>query len=139
MGMFDKEPSIDSNKLEFKTRSEAFTWMLDYQIRKGVDPMAASEKANEFAEMFAKNMGLPLVQEPELKGVDKYISMAEKIGNYLEAHPKVIEYGIPVLTFVAGLFTGKKVEEHDDHHKPPYQSIQDPSFGNEHVDLDKLD
>lgn len=136
--MFDKEPPIDSNKLDFKTRSEAFVWMLDYQIRKGIDPMSASEKANEFAEMFAKNMGLPLVLEPELKGVDKYISMAEKIGTYLEKHPKVIEYGIPALTFVAGLFTGKKVEDLEDH-KREYKSVQNPDFAQgDNVNLDDL-
>lgn len=53
-------------------------------------------------------MGIPLKIEPEPQGVDKYLSMATKIANYIEEHPKVVEYGVPALTFVAGLFTGKK-------------------------------
>ena len=70
--------------------------------------MEAAQKANEFADIFAKNMGIPLKIEPEPQGVDKYLSMATKIANYIEEHPKVVEYGVPALTFVAGLFTGKK-------------------------------
>lgn len=84
--------------------------------------LSMKSQANEFAEIFATNMGIPLKVVPEPKGVDKYLSMAEKIGTYIEEHPKVVEYGIPALTFVAGLFTGKKVEQAEDN-SHPYQSI----------------
>lgn len=118
MGVFQqKKPQTE---MKFSTRSEAFSYMLMYMIEeKHADPLEAAQKANEFADIFAQNMGIPLKQEPELKGVDKYLSMATKIANYIEEHPKVVEYGIPAVTFVAGLFTGKKVEQitdEDEHH-----------------------
>ena len=113
----------DKVKLEFQTRAEAFNFMLNYLVSdKGMDPLEASERADKFAEIYASNIGVPVQKEPELKGVDKYISIAEKIGSYLEAHPKILDYGIPALTFVAGLFTGKKVEEHE---QPEYQSVRE--------------
>lgn len=108
MGLFDKSTNLPTH-ISFSTRSEAFTYMLNYLIsEKKMEPMEAAKQANEFAEIFATNMGIPLKVVPEPKGVDKYLSMAEKIGTYIEEHPKVVEYGIPALTFVAGLFTGKK-------------------------------
>lgn len=122
MGLFDKSTNLPTH-ISFSTRSEAFTYMLNYLIsEKKMEPMEAAKQANEFAEIFATNMGIPLKVVPEPKGVDKYLSMAEKIGTYIEEHPKVVEYGIPALTFVAGLFTGKKVEQAEDNSRP-YQSI----------------
>lgn len=127
-----KGPQVD---MKFTTRSEAFSYMLMYMIEeKHADPLEAAQKANEFADIFAKNMGIPLKIEPEPQGVDKYLSMATKIANYIEEHPKVIEYGVPAFTFIAGLFTGKKVEQAiDDHNTPNAGHIQ-----HEEIDFDKI-
>lgn len=114
-------------EMRFSTRAEAFSYMLVYMTEeRNADPLEAAKKANEFADIFAQNMGIPLKQEPELKGVDKYLSMATKIANYIEEHPKLVEYGIPAVTFVAGLFTGKKVEQAADGNTPPAQPQQPP-------------
>lgn len=115
---------MENTKFEARDRAEAFTYMLNKLIGEGTDPLEAAKKANEFAEIFAVNMGIPLNPEPKLQGVDKYISGAEKIGKFLEEHPKIIELGIPVVTFIAGLFTGKKVEQCEDQHS--YHSIRPP-------------
>lgn len=113
ISMFQQKKPQD--ELKFATKSEAFSYMLMYMIEeKHADPLEAAQRANEFADIFAKNMGIPVNVEPEQKGVDRYLSMATKIANYIEEHPKVVEYGIPALTFVAGLFTGKKVEQSTD-------------------------
>lgn len=133
MGLFDKSTNLPTH-ISFSTRSEAFTYMLNYLIsEKKMEPMEAAKQANEFAEIFATNMGIPLKVVPEPKGVDKYLSMAEKIGTYIEEHPKVVEYGIPALTFVAGLFTGKKVEQAEDNNYP-YQSIMQGSPQNSNAE-----
>ena len=131
MMLFQKKPK----ELQFSTRAEAFNYMLSYLVdEKNVDPLEAAKQANEFAEIFAKNMGIPLVVEPEKKGIDKYLSMADKIGKYIQDNPKVIEYGVPMVTFIVGLFTGKKVEqfetkeetEHAVEHEPiDFESIPD--------------
>lgn len=122
-------PKKTPPELKFASRADAFSYMLVYMVEeKHADPLEAAKKANEFADIFAQNMGIPLKQEPELKGVDKYLSMATKIANYIEEHPKIVEYGIPAVTFVAGLFTGKKVEQitdgdNHDGQMPPHESI----------------
>ena len=108
-------------KFEFRSRAEAFHFMLQHLISKGEEPLEASKQADQFAQTFARNMGLPEVVTPPQQGIDKYISYAEKIGNYLETHPKVIEVGIPAITFIVGLFTGKKVEQNNEEE---YQTIQ---------------
>ena len=100
-----------------------------------LDTLEAAQKANEFADIFARNMGIPLKIEPEPQGVDKYLSMATKIANYIEEHPKVVEYGVPALTFVAGLFTGKKVEQVNDN---MYGQRSAPSQPQEEIDFDKI-
>lgn len=108
MSIFSKKPK----ELKFSTRAEAFNYMLSFLVEeKNVPPLDAAKQANEFAEIFATNMGLPLVIEPKKEGIDKYLSMADKIGKYIQENPKVIEYGVPAITFVFGLFTGKKVEQ----------------------------
>lgn len=108
--------------LRFSTRAEAFSYMLVYMTEeRNADPLEAAQKANEFADIFAQNMGIPLKSEPEPKGVDKYLSMATKIADYIESHPKIVEYGIPAVTFIAGLFTGKKVEQAADSNTLPAQ------------------
>lgn len=125
-------------ELKFTTRAEAFSYMLMYMTEeKHADPLEAAQRANEFADIFAKNMGIPLKVEPEPQGVDKYLSMATKIANYIEEHPKVVEYGIPALTFVAGLVTGKKAEQiADDNMFSATQPISDGCQQPKHEPID---
>ncbi len=131
-----KKPQME---LKFSTRAEAFGYMLMYMTEeKHADPMEAAQKANEFADIFAKNMGIPLKTEPELEGIDKYLDMANKVACYVEEHPKIVEYGIPAATFLAGLFAGKKVEQSEDGNMfspPPPQVGQSPK---ENLDFDKI-
>lgn len=128
--MFLSKPKKIS-EFRFSTRSDAFNYMLEYMIEEqNANPLDAAKKANEFAEIFANNNGIPLKTEPELNGVDKYISMAEKIGNYIESHPKVVEYGVPALTFIFGLFTGKKVEQFEEKEHQPQIDRQQIDFDN---------
>lgn len=121
MSIFSKKKQFET---QFKTRSEAFNAMLAYLIEdKGIEPLEAARQANEFATLFADNMGIPLKTEPELKGVDKYISIAEKIGNYAQNNPKVVELALGGITFLVGLFTGKKVEEHEQKEEEKHEPI----------------
>ena len=68
--MFNKDKEA-LKTLEFKSRAEAFNYMLTYLLsEKKIEPAEAAKQANEFAEIFAINMGIPLQVEPELNGVD---------------------------------------------------------------------
>lgn len=109
MALFGKR---DVGRLVFGSRAEAFAYMLTYQVEeKHAEPMEAAQKANEFADIYASNMGLPAKIELPKDGVEKYIQMAEKIGSYCEQHPRAIEFLTGAVTFAAGLFTGKTVEQ----------------------------
>ena len=136
MGISMFQQKKPQTELKFTTRAEAFSYMLMYMVEeKHADPLEAAQKANEFADIFASNMGIPVRIEPEQKGVDKYLSMATKIANYIEEHPKVVEYGVPALTFVAGLVTGKKVEQSVDN---TYGPRPVPPQQQENMDFDKI-
>lgn len=115
--------------MRFSSRAEAFAYMLSYQIEdKGLDPMDAAQKANEFADIMAKNMGLPQAIVPTPEGIDKYIAMAEKLGDYCDKHPKAIEILTGAITFVAGIATGKRVEQ-----------TQEPLIKVDPIDFTKID
>lgn len=121
--------TANAQDMQFITRSEAFTYMLRWQLEeRKADPMEAAERANQFAEIFAKNTGVPNKIEPEPKGVDKYMQMAEKVVCYCDEHPRVIEYVTGAATFLVGLIAGKKLEHNND-----ITPQQQP------IDFDKLD
>lgn len=120
----------ESAPLSFATRAEAFAYMLSYQLNeKHVEPMEAAKRANEFAEIFAQNMGIPTNVEPPDVGVEKVIKSVDKVMCYCEEHPKVVDYLVGAFTFAAGLFTQKAVNE-----EPPTPK---PNF--EPIDFDKID
>lgn len=92
---------------QFTTRSEAFAYMLQQQLTSGVEAMTAAKRADEFADIFAKNMQLPERIEPQPKGLDKVLMSIDKVSVWVDAHPKVVEMIVPTVTFIAGLFTAK--------------------------------
>ena len=102
--------------LRFTTKAEAFAYMLAYQLEKGKEPMEAAQQANEFADIFAVNMGILTNKEPEPEGVDRYLVSINKVVNYCEEHPKIVDFLTGAMTFAAGTFFGRKT---DDHVEPP--------------------
>lgn len=124
--MFNRKQ--EPKTMSFSTRSEAFAYMLNYQLtEKKADPMEAAKKANEFAEIFAQNMGIPTSVEPPPQGVDKVIKSVDKVMCYCEEHPKVVDYLVGAVTFAAGLITQRKV---DNEPQPPVQKHEPLDFDN---------
>jgi hypothetical protein len=105
----------------FTTRGEAFAYMLQQQLNDGVEAMTAAKKADEFAEIFAKNMQLPEKVEPQPKGIDKVLTSIDKVSVWVDQHPKVVEMIVPTVTFIAGLFTAKATAP-----APPPPAPNDP-------------
>lgn len=129
MSIFDRRKPIEVPK-SFESRADAFNYMLRYQLEeKKEEPLDAAKKANEFAEIFATNMGIPLIVEPEKIGIDKYLAMADKLASWIERNPKVVEYGVPAITGLAGLLVGKKIEQAEDKHE---------NVVHEEIDFDKI-
>ena len=120
----------ESRTMSFSTRAEAFAYMLNYQLtEKKADPMEAAKNANEFADIFAKNMGIPTIVEPPPQGVDKIIKSVDKVMCYCEEHPKAVDYLVGAVTFSAGLITQKTL----DNNNTPTKPQQEP------IDFDKID
>ena len=121
----------------FSSRSEAFNAMLAYLIdEKNVSPMEAAKQANEFAEIFATNMGLPTNLEPEKKGFDKAVYYLKESVTVIKENPELVQYGVPFLTFLVGLLTGKKVEGMPDMNQP--QAAQPEQANQPPIDFDKI-
>lgn len=115
--MFAKKEAM---KIDFRTRAEAFAYMLAYQLEeKKADPMDAAKRADEFANIFAENMGIPNREEPKQEGVDKYIAMADKVVCYCEQHPRAVDAIVGVATFIVGAFAGKKIEQAEERPTQP--------------------
>lgn len=104
----DKKEKPD---LRFSTRAEAFAYMLAFQLDKGKEPMEAAKQANEFADIFAVNIGIPTNKEPQPEGIDKYLVSINKVVCYCEEHPKILNFITGAVTFAAGTFFGKKIDE----------------------------
>jgi hypothetical protein len=105
MGLFDKERA---ELPVFKDKGEAFTYMLALRVAAGIDALVAAREAGEFAELVAANTGLPEKQTPPAQGIDKYIEGFEKCCKCVEAHPKLVEFAVPLLSFAAGIFVKKE-------------------------------
>ena len=124
-----RKKTIETN---FRSRSEAFNSMLAYLIEeKKMDPMQAAKEANEFAEIFAVNMGLPTKVDPERKGYDKVMYYVKETVTMVKENPEIVNYLIPAVTFVAGLFTGKKTEQVQEIH-------EEQPVVNEPIDFDNV-
>ena len=110
-------PKAKAELPPMKTRADAFAYMLTEQLNGGAEPMEAAKRADEFASIFAKNMGLP--DQPLPEGVEKYLQMAEKAADYCDRHPKVVEFVTGALTAAVGIFAGNKLAKDDQPSAPP--------------------
>lgn len=106
MGIFGKERE---ELPKMATRADAFAYMLTVRMDSGDDAMEAARKANEFADIFARNMGLP--DKPQPEGVDKYIDMADKVVKYCSDHPQVLDIVGGAFSALLGVFAAKKAAE----------------------------
>ena len=100
-----------------------------FSTQDGVEAMAAAKKADEFADIFAKNMQLPEKVEPQPKGIDKVLMSIDKVSVWVDQHPKIVEMIVPTVTFIAGLFTAKAATS-----APPPAPTQ-----NESIDFNTID
>lgn len=103
-----------------KTRADAFAYMLNSQLDDGTEPMEAAKRADEFASIFARNMGLP---DKTAEGIEKYLEMAEKTATFCDQHPQVVEFITGALTAAVGIFAGNKLAKDDQPSAPTLPPI----------------
>lgn len=104
---------------KFQDRGEAFAYMLAARVAAGDEALAAAKAADEFASIFAANTGLPEKQAPAPQGIEKYVCAFERCCQCVEAHPKIVEVAVPLLTFVAGIFAKKGLTPEQPMPPPP--------------------
>ena len=98
-----------------------------------MEPLEAAKQAEEFAQIVSANNGLPQQTAPEPKGMDRYINEVKKVVVMVKENPEIIEYGVPFVTFIAGLFTGKKEQTVNQNIN---NNTQEPT--QEPIDFDKI-
>lgn len=130
-----------SFETSFRSREEAFSAMLAYLVEEEkLQPMEAAKQANEFAEIFAKNMGLPTKVEPEKQGYDRIMYYMKETSTFIKENPQVVEYLLPTVTFLAGLFTGSRNDNNNHYQQQPQQPSQQQADNSnkEPIDFDKV-
>lgn len=85
MGIFKDKATAPS----FKSRSEAFDYMLSDLISKGEDMMKAAEKANAFAEIVATNKSLPNTSPVPLNTMERVVSYIKMAAQLKKDNPEV--------------------------------------------------
>ena len=95
----------------FKSRAEAFDYMLTSLCEKGEDVMEAAKKAEAFAEIVAKNRSLP---ETPKNFVGQCMDMLKQVSEVKQQYPDAWDILSGVLGGVVGVIAGTKVAEADD-------------------------
>lgn len=90
----------------FKSRAEAFDYMLAALIEKGEDMMEAAEKAEQFAQIVCRNRALPDVPKTF---VQQCVGMIKEVSELKRDYPDMWEIVSGVLGGVVGVLAGSKV------------------------------
>lgn len=92
----------------FKSRAEAFDYMLTSLCEKGEDVMEAAKKAEAFAEIVAKNRALPEAPKPFIA---QCMDTLKQVAEVKQQYPAAWEIMSGVLGGVVGVIAGTKVVE----------------------------
>lgn len=106
----------------FKSRAEAFDYMLTSLCEKGEDVMEAAKKAEAFAEIVAKNRSLPEVPK---NFVGQCMDMLKQVSEVKQQYPDAWEILSGVLGGVVGVIAGSNNTEAEDE-----QNIEPIDFDN---------
>lgn len=96
------------NPPSFRSRAEAFDYMLARLTEQGEDLMKAAEKAEAFAEIIAKNRALP---EAPKNIIGQCVDVIKQVAEVKKEYPDAWEAVGGVLSGVIGLIGGKKAAE----------------------------
>lgn len=96
------------NPPSFRSRAEAFDYMLTRLTEQGEDLMTAAEKAEAFAEIIAKNRALP---EAPKNIIGQCVDVIKQVAEVKKDYPEAWEAVGGILSGVIGLIGGKKAAE----------------------------
>lgn len=106
MGLFDtKTKTVPS----FGSRSEAFDYLLASLVADGVPIEEAASRANEFAEVVAKNKNLPPLPEKPKSAIEQGITVIQQVASVKRDYPEVWDLLTGALGGLIGGFTGANI------------------------------
>lgn len=110
----------------FTSRAEAFDYMFAEMCDRGADLSDAAKRADEFADIIAKNRSLPTAPEKQKNVVEKCVVFLQQVSVIKKENPEVWNLAAGAIGGLIGAFAGTKAaeEHHQDDVPPP------PDFDN---------
>lgn len=98
----------------FTSRAEAFDYMFAELCDRGADLADAAKRADEFADIIAKNRSLPAAPEKQKNVVEKCVVLLQQVSVIKKENPELWNLATGALGGIIGAFAGVKASE-DDH------------------------
>lgn len=97
----------------FGSRAEAFDYMFSEMCDRGADLHDAAKRADEFANLIAKNRALPDAPEKQKNAIEKCVVYLQQISVIKKEHPEVWNLASGALGGLIGAFVGSKASNAD--------------------------
>lgn len=95
----------------FRTRSEAFDYLFTSLVQDNVDMEVAAQRANAFADIVAKNKGLPDLPEKPKTAIEKGVGYLQQVLVIKKDHPEIWELVAGLAGGAIGAIAGVKSAE----------------------------
>ena len=105
----------------FRSRAEAFDYMFTEMCDRGADLHDAAKKADEFADIIAKNRSLPDAPEKQKNIIETCVVYLQQISTIKKEHPEIWTLASGAIGGLIGAFAGSKAvtEDEDQESVPP--------------------
>lgn len=95
----------------FCTRSDAFDYLMTELVSEGVEVEEAAQRANAFADIVAKNKGLPDLPEKPKNVIEKGVGYLQQVLVIKKDHPEIWDLITGLAGGAIGAFAGVKAAE----------------------------
>lgn len=95
----------------FRTRSEAFDYLFTSLVEDGVDMETAATRASTFADIVAKNKGLPDFPEKPKSAIEKGVGYLQQVLVIKKEHPEIWDFVAGLAGGAIGAIAGVKTAE----------------------------
>lgn len=103
----------------FKSRAEAFDYMFAEMCDRGADLHDAAKRADEFADIIAKNRSLPDAPEKPKNAIETCVGYLQQISVIKREHPDIWDLATGAIGGLIGVVAGSKIQEDEDESIPP--------------------
>lgn len=103
----------------FKSRAEAFDYMFAEMCDRGADLTDAAKKADEFADIVAKNRSLPDAPEKQKNVIETCVGYLQQISVIKRDHPDIWDLATGAIGGIIGAVAGAKAVESEEDNTPP--------------------